>query len=42
MVGLSATSCWMRIEKLESQGVIKRYTVDLDLAKLGYRDFVIA
>jgi len=40
-VGLSATSCWTRIKKLESQGVIKRYTVDLDPAKLGYRDFVI-
>jgi Lrp/AsnC family leucine-responsive transcriptional regulator len=41
MVGLSATSCWTRIKKLESQGVIKRYTVDLDPAKLGYNDFVI-
>ena len=40
-VGLSATSCWTRIKKLESQGVIKRYTVDLDPAKLGYKDFVI-
>jgi Lrp/AsnC family leucine-responsive transcriptional regulator len=40
-VGLSATSCWTRIKKLESQGVIKRYTVDLDPAKLGYHDFVI-
>jgi Lrp/AsnC family leucine-responsive transcriptional regulator len=40
-VGLSATSCWTRIKKLESQGVIKRYTVDLDPAKLGYNDFVI-
>jgi len=41
MVGLSATSCWTRIKKLEAQGVIKRYTVDLDAAKLGYNDFVI-
>src|SRR4030095_2123445 len=41
MVGLSATSCWTRIKKLEAQGVIKRYTVDLDPAKLGYKDFVI-
>ena len=40
-VGLSPTSCWTRIKKLESQGVIKRYTVDLDPAKLGYHDFVI-
>lgn len=41
VVGLSPTSCWTRIKKLESQGVIKRYTVDLDPAKLGYHDFVI-
>ena len=41
IVGLSSTSCWTRIKKLESQGVIRRYTVDLDAAKLGYNDFVI-
>ncbi|VTU26885.1 MULTISPECIES: Lrp/AsnC family transcriptional regulator [unclassified Variovorax] len=40
-VGLSPTSCWNRIKKLEAQGVIKGYTVDLDAAKLGYRDSVI-
>jgi Lrp/AsnC family leucine-responsive transcriptional regulator len=40
-VGLSATSCWTRIKKLETQGVIRGYTVDLDPAKLGYKDFVI-
>jgi Lrp/AsnC family leucine-responsive transcriptional regulator len=40
-VGLSATSCWTRIKKLEAQGVIKRYTVDLDASKLGYHDSVI-
>jgi Lrp/AsnC family transcriptional regulator, leucine-responsive regulatory protein len=40
-VGLSATSCWSRIKKLESQGVIRRYTINLDAAKLGYRDSVI-
>ncbi|MDM0050533.1 Lrp/AsnC family transcriptional regulator [Variovorax sp. J22R115] len=40
-VGLSPTSTWSRIKKLEAQGVIKRYTVDLDPAKLGYHDFVI-
>jgi Lrp/AsnC family leucine-responsive transcriptional regulator len=40
-VGLSATSCWTRIKKLEAQGVIRRYTVDLDPVKLGYSDFVI-
>ena len=40
-VGLSATSCWGRIRKLQDLGVIKRYTVDLDAAKLGYKDSVI-
>ncbi len=40
-VGLSASSCWTRIKKLESEGVIRRYTVDVDKAHLGYRDSVI-
>ena len=40
-VGLSPTSCWTRIKKLEAQGVIKRYTIDVDPSKLGYHDSVI-
>lgn len=40
-VGLSATACWSRIKKLESAGVIRRYTIDVDEAMLGYRDSVI-
>ncbi|CAN7358307.1 Lrp/AsnC family transcriptional regulator [Variovorax paradoxus] len=40
-VGLSPTSCWTRIKKLEAHGVIKRYTIDVDPAKLGYHDSVI-
>jgi Lrp/AsnC family leucine-responsive transcriptional regulator len=40
-VGLAATSCWSRIKKLEASGVIKRYTVDVDAARLGYQDSVI-
>ena len=40
-VGLAATSCWSRIKRLEAEGVIKRYTVDVDPAKLGYHDSVI-
>lgn len=40
-VGLSPTSCWTRIKKLEGTGVIKRYTIDVDPAKLGYHDSVI-
>ena len=40
-VGMSPTSCWTRIKKLEAQGVIKRYTVDIDASKIGYHDSVI-
>ena len=40
-VGLSSTACWTRIKRLEAAGVIKRYTVDIDQAKLGFRDSVI-
>ena len=40
-VGLSATACWTRIKRLEAEGVIKRYTIDMDRAKLGFRDSVI-
>jgi Lrp/AsnC family leucine-responsive transcriptional regulator len=40
-VGLSSTSCWGRIKKMQALGVIKRYTIDLDADKLGYRDSVI-
>jgi Lrp/AsnC family leucine-responsive transcriptional regulator len=40
-VGLAATTCWSRIKKLEASGVIKRYTVDVDAARLGYQDSVI-
>lgn len=40
-VGLSATTCWGRIKRLEAEGVIKRYTVDVDAGKLGYQDSVI-
>ena len=40
-VGLSATSCWSRIKRLQDEGVIKRYTVEVDPASLGYQDTVI-
>lgn len=40
-VGLSPTTCWSRIKRLEADGVIKRYTVDIDAASLGYHDSVI-
>ena len=40
-VGLSTTSCWNRIKRMEAVGAIQGYTVKLDLARLGYRDTVI-
>lgn len=40
-VKLSPTTCWSRIKRLEAEGVIKQYTVDVDRARLGYQDTVI-
>jgi len=40
-VGLSPTACWSRIKRLEAEGVIKRYTIAVDPARIGYRDSVI-
>ena len=40
-IGLSATACWSRIKRLEGEGVIQRYTIDVDKTKLGYNDTVI-
>lgn len=40
-IGLSSTACWNRIKRLEAEGVIRRYTVDVDKARLGYTDSVI-
>lgn len=40
-VGLSSTACWTRIKRLEAEGVIKRYTIDMDRGKLGFQDSVI-
>lgn len=40
-MGLASTTCWTRIKRLESRGVIKRYTVELDAFKLGYQDSVV-
>jgi Lrp/AsnC family leucine-responsive transcriptional regulator len=40
-VGLSPTTCWTRIKKLESTGLIRRYTVSIDETQLGFRDSVI-
>lgn len=40
-VGLSTTSCWNRIKRMETLGVIESYTVQVNLSKLGYQDSVI-
>ncbi|MGE4242125.1 Lrp/AsnC family transcriptional regulator [Ramlibacter sp.] len=40
-VKLSPTTCWSRIKRLEAEGVITKYTVELDRARIGYHDTVI-
>jgi Lrp/AsnC family leucine-responsive transcriptional regulator len=40
-VKLSPTTCWGRIKRLESEGVIRRYSLELDRTRLGYKDTVI-
>lgn len=35
-VGLSATPCARRLERLQSEGVISGYTAKIDAAKLGF------
>lgn len=40
-VKLSPTTCWSRIKRLEAEGVIKQYTVDVDRSRLGYQDTVV-
>jgi Lrp/AsnC family leucine-responsive transcriptional regulator len=40
-VHLSPTTCWTRIKRLEREGVINRYTVDVDRQRLGFNDTVI-
>lgn len=40
-VKLSPTTCWTRIKRLEAEGVIRKYGVEVDRARLGYRDTVI-
>jgi len=41
-VNLSPTACWSRIKRMEATGLIRKYSVELDLAKLGFKDTVIA
>lgn len=39
-VGLSASSCQRRLQRLEQDGVVERYTAVLDEARLGYQSSV--
>lgn len=40
-VGLSATPCWNRIKRMESDGVIRGYTVRIDQATVGFTETVL-
>lgn len=40
-VKLSPTTCWGRIKRMEAEGVIRKYSLELDRARLGYKDTVI-
>ncbi len=40
-VGLSSTPCWNRIKKMETDGVIRGYTVRVDAPAIGLTETVI-
>lgn len=40
-VGLSSTPCWTRIKRMEDEGVIERYTVNLNAEALGLGETVM-
>jgi Lrp/AsnC family leucine-responsive transcriptional regulator len=40
-VRLSSTTCWSRIKRMQADGVIRKYSVELDRARLGYKDTVV-
>jgi len=40
-VGLSSTPCWARIKRMESEGVIRGYTVRVDPPSIGLSETVI-
>ncbi|MEI7970805.1 MAG: Lrp/AsnC family transcriptional regulator [Betaproteobacteria bacterium] len=40
-VGLSSTPCWNRIKRMETEGVIRGYTVRIDPAAVGLGETVI-
>ncbi|WP_253188611.1 Lrp/AsnC family transcriptional regulator [Rhodobacter sp. 24-YEA-8] len=40
-VGLSASPCWQRTRRLETEGYIRGYTATIDRARLGVPDTVL-
>jgi Lrp/AsnC family leucine-responsive transcriptional regulator len=40
-VGLTSSPCWARIKRMEEDGVIEGYTVQVNAAKVGLADTVI-
>ena len=40
-VGLTSSPCWARIKRMEDDGVIEGYTVQVNAAKVGLADTVI-
>jgi Lrp/AsnC family transcriptional regulator, leucine-responsive regulatory protein len=40
-VGLSASPCWQRVRRMEKEGIIKGYSVQLDQAKLGASEIAL-
>ncbi len=40
-VGLSSTPCWTRIKRMEEDGVIERYTINLNAEALGLAETVM-
>lgn len=40
-VKLSPTTCWSRIKRMEAEGVIRKYSIELDRTRLGYKDTVV-
>ena len=41
IIGLSASQCWQRVQRLEKAGYIKGYHADIDQRLLGYADIVL-
>lgn len=41
-IGISTTPCWRRVKYLETQGIIRRYTVEVDREKIGLHVCVLA